>query len=63
MDKKPRNYLLHTVIASAAMFYALRLSSAGRTAIDWAVIALIAAAILWNLVQLARRFLATDASR
>jgi hypothetical protein len=37
------------------MYYVLDLSQSGRTAIDWAVIGLVSAAILWNLVQLGRR--------
>ena len=53
--KKPSYYVINAALACGVMYYVLELSSVGRTFIDWAVISLVGAAILWNLVQLGRR--------
>jgi len=53
--KKPRSYVVLAILASVAAFYAWRLSASGRGTVDYVVLALIAAAVLWNLVQLGRR--------
>lgn len=53
--KKARSYVLGSAIAGGVMYYAVKLSSSGRTLIDWIVIGLVAAAILWNLVRLGQR--------
>ncbi len=49
-----QDYLFNLVVACGILYYVLRLSEPGRTAIDWAVIALVAGAILWNVVQAGR---------
>ena len=61
--KEPRSYVVLAALASGALFYALRLSRFDRGAVDWAVIGLIIAAILWNLVQLGRRLYRTGGGR
>jgi xanthosine utilization system XapX-like protein len=53
--QKPKSYLVNAALACGVLYYVLDLSAAGRTAIDYAVIGLVALAILWNLVQLGRR--------
>jgi hypothetical protein len=53
--KKPRSHLVTTVLASATMCWVLGLSSSGRGAVDWIVIGLVGAAILWNLWCLGAR--------
>ena len=53
--KEPRSYVALAALAGGALFYALRLSRFDRGPVDWAVIGLILAAILWNLIQLGRR--------
>lgn len=63
MKKKPDSYLALAVLASGVMYFALRLSRSGRTAIDWTVIGLVAAAIGWNLVQLGRRLQQLDGGK
>lgn len=59
MEKKKKKqqplFLVNAALASVVLYYVLELSSSGRTAIDWAVISLVVAAILYNLVQLGRR--------
>lgn len=55
MNSSPKSkgsYLLNGALACGVLYYVLRLSSEGRTAIDWVVIALVCAAILWNVVKL-----------
>lgn len=51
------SYTVRAALASVVLFYAIRLSAFGRTWIDYVVLTLIVLAILWNLAQLARRFL------
>ena len=53
--KKSPNYLANTLLACGALYYAVDLSRSGRTAIDWAVIGAVVAAVLWNLVRLGQR--------
>jgi len=53
--KKPRSYVVLAVLASGALYFAISLSSSGRTWIDWTVLSLLSLAILWNLVQAGRR--------
>jgi hypothetical protein len=52
-----------TILASVVAFYAWRLSATGRGAIDYVVLALIALAVLWNLVQLGRRLYRAGGAR
>ena len=54
-QKKLPMYVVNACLASVVMYYVLRLSASGRTAIDWTVIGLVTTAILFNLVQLGRR--------
>ncbi|MCP3915570.1 MAG: hypothetical protein GY711_08455 [bacterium] len=56
MQRKPSFYAGRAAIACGVLYYVLRLSSSGRTAIDWAVIGLVGGALLWSLVQLGRSF-------
>jgi hypothetical protein len=53
--KKPRSYVVLAVLASAALYFAIRQSSSGRTWIDWIVLGLFSLAVIWNLVQAGRR--------
>lgn len=53
--KEPRSYVLTTGIAAVALAYAVRLSASGRGVVDWIVIGVVGAAILWSLVGLGRR--------
>jgi hypothetical protein len=53
--REPRSYVVLSALAGGVLFYALRLSRFDRGPVDWAVIGLIIAAILWNLIQLGRR--------
>lgn len=49
---------LHTVraaIGGVALFYAVRLSSGDRAALDWVVLSLVSGWVLWNLAALARQ--------
>lgn len=55
MSKKKRLYTVNAALASGVLYFVQGLSAAGRTAIDWVVIGLVSAAILWNVVQLTRR--------
>ncbi len=57
MGKGRFSYVVRAVLASCVLFYAFRLSSPGRTLVDYTVLLLVTSAILWNLVQLARRFI------
>jgi hypothetical protein len=52
---EPRSYLVNGALAAGVLYYAQRLSSSGRTAVDWIVIGLCALAVLWNLFKLGRR--------
>ncbi|MCP4092715.1 MAG: hypothetical protein GY747_04630 [Planctomycetes bacterium] len=55
MNSSPKNkgsFLINGALACGVLFYVLRLSDVDRTAIDWTVIALVCAAILWNVVKL-----------
>lgn len=53
--KEPRSYLLTAVGASAVMCWVLYLNASWRGVVDWIVIGLVGAAILWNVVGLGRR--------
>ncbi|MCP5024359.1 MAG: hypothetical protein GY930_21640 [bacterium] len=54
-SKRSCSYAVSSVIASVALFYAIRLSALGRTAIDWVVMGLVICALLYSLAQLTRR--------
>jgi hypothetical protein len=62
-QKNKGSYLVNGALASVVLFYVLRLSSEGRTAIDWLVIALVCAAILWNVVKLRLILFASGGSK
>lgn len=53
--KRPGSFVINGALASGVLFYVFRLSASGRTAIDYTVIGLVVGAILYNIVQLARR--------
>lgn len=55
MRKAPYSYVVLGGLASAVLFFALRLSSSGRGPVDWVVIGLIALAIAWNVFRLSLR--------
>lgn len=57
------SYAIRSVLASAVLFYAYRLSASGRGWIDWTVLALATLAVVWNLLQLGRRFHAAGRPR
>lgn len=61
--KRQSWYTTNALLASAVLYYAFDLSSSGRTLIDWSVIGLVIAAVLWNLVQLGRRLHRAGGSR
>ena len=46
--------LARAVIAAGVLFYALDLSAGDRGLVDWTVIGLASATVLWNLIQLGR---------
>ena len=54
-QKQTRSYVVNSALAVAVLYWALDLSAGDRTLIDWAVIAVVAAAIAWNVIQLSRR--------
>jgi hypothetical protein len=53
--KKPASYVINGCLAGAGLYFVLDLSASGRGPIDYAVIAAVSLAILWNVVQLSRR--------
>ncbi len=63
MKKRPGSYLVNAALASGVLYYVLDLSQAGRTAVDFVVIALVVGAILWNFIQLGRRLYQTYGAR
>jgi len=52
---KPHSSLVNGGLASAVLYWVSDLSRSGRTAVDWIVLGTVAAAVLYNLVQLGRR--------
>ncbi len=54
-SKKKTSYVVNGCLASVVLYFVLDLSSSGSTLIDYAVIALVAAAISYNVAQLARK--------
>ncbi|MEZ4456148.1 MAG: hypothetical protein R2882_06305 [Gemmatimonadales bacterium] len=50
----PRAYAVNGLLAAGVLYWVLDLSASGRGPIDYAVIALLGLAILWNLVGLGR---------
>jgi len=57
---KPRksrrtSYVATGCLAGAVLYFALHLSSSGRTAVDYIVIVLICSAIAWNVFKLSQR--------
>jgi len=55
LDHSPRSHLALSVLSSGALYWVVDLSRSGRTTVDWIVIGLAIAAILWNLIRLGRR--------
>ncbi len=53
--KQPQSYVVLAALAGGVLYFVLDLSSAGRGPIDYAVIGLVALAVLWNIIQLSRR--------
>ena len=53
--KKTTSYVVNGCLASAVLYFVLDLSSSGRGWIDYGVIVLVVGAIVYNVVQLARR--------
>ena len=54
--KKHRtSYVVNGCLAAAVLYFALHLSSSGRTAVDFVVIALVLGAIGWNVFKLSQR--------
>jgi hypothetical protein len=53
--KKQPSYVVNGILASCALYFVLRLSSSGRTTIDWVVIGLVVLAVFWNLFRLGQR--------
>jgi FtsH-binding integral membrane protein len=49
------SYVVNGCLAGAVLYFALHLSSSGRTAVDYILIVLICSAIAWNLFKLSRR--------
>jgi hypothetical protein len=54
MTKQP-SYVVNGALASGVLYWVLRLSSSGRSAVDWVVIGLVVLAVSWNLVRLGQR--------
>lgn len=63
MTKRPVSYAARAALAGATLYYAQDLSRGDRHAVDWVVLALVAAAIAWNLVQLGRLLLRAGGGR
>ena len=55
MRKHPGSHLVNAALASGVLYWVQDLSRSGRSVIDWAVIGLVALAILWHLFSLGRR--------
>jgi len=53
--KPPHTYLVNAALACAVLYWVADLSRSERTLVDWVVIGIVAAAVLYNLVQLGRR--------
>lgn len=53
--KQPKYYSTYSVLAAAALYFAWNLSRSGRGTIDWIVLGLVSAALLYNLAALGRR--------
>ena len=50
--------LIRALIATGVLYFALRLSAGDRGPVDWIVLGVIGATLVWNLVQLSRLMLA-----
>ena len=61
--KNQPSYVVNGVLASCALYFVLRLSSSGRTAIDWVVIGLVVLAVAWNLLRLGQRLYRTGGGK
>ena len=53
--KRRTSYVVNGCLAAAVLYFALHLSSSGRTAVDFVVIALVLGAIAWNVFKLSQR--------
>lgn len=49
------SYVVNGCLAAAVLYFVLDLSSPGRSAVDYVVIALVVGAITWNLFRLSQR--------
>lgn len=61
--KKRGSYGVNGLLASGVLYYALKLSEGDRGTVDYVVIGLVVAAILWNVVQLSRRLHSSGGAR
>lgn len=66
MSRSP--YLKHSAVirgllATGVLYFVLDLSAGDRGVVDWIVIAIVGAAIVWNLVQLSRHIYAGAGGR
>jgi len=50
------SYVVRALLAGAVLYFVLDLSAGDRGPVDYVVIAAVVAAIVWNVVQLGRRF-------
>lgn len=57
------SYVANGCLAGAVLYFALHLSSSGRTAVDYIVIVLIVSAIAWNLFRLSQRLYRSNGSK
>ena len=56
--KPPSSYMVLALLAGCVLYFVLSLSAGDRGVVDYIVIGLVCAAVLWNLIQLCRRLYA-----
>lgn len=61
--KRHSSYVVNGCLAGAVLYFALHLSSPGRTVVDFVVIALVLSAIAWNLFKLSQRLHRSNGSK
>lgn len=57
------SYVAMSLLSSAGLYFAWRVSALGRGPVDWTVIGLVLLAVLWNLGNLGIRLYRTGGGR
>jgi hypothetical protein len=63
MKRQPQSHVVLAALAGGVLYFVLDLSSADRGLVDYVVIGLVVAAVLWNIVQLSRRLYRIEGRR